>query len=125
MITNETNNLVLRVDFAERVLERADLLIARRTLIGRAIAGVAVPAFASVAILSWMAMHDVPQPPHRRAASDQVALADAPADIQSDETDALDDLFPDAAPVARFAAQYSDAAEVPDSALLSDQDPSS
>jgi hypothetical protein len=125
MNANETNNPVLRADFAERVLERADVLIARRRLIGRAIAGVAVPAFASVAILSWMAMYDVSRQPPGRAASNQIALADSLADTQPDETDALGDLFPDAAPVAQFATEYSEAADGPDSALLSDQDPSS
>jgi hypothetical protein len=125
MNANETNNPVLRADFAERVLERADILIARRRLVGRTIAGVAVPLLASVAILSWMAMYDVPRPQPVRAASNQIALAGVQADTQSDETDALDDLFPDAAPVAQFATEYSDATEGPDSALLSDQDPSS
>lgn len=121
---NAGNDPFLSADFAERVLARADVLVARRTRIRRVMAGTAVLSFAIIAAISWAVMSGAWQPaqqPVRQFA----ALSIAPAEIQFDEPDALADFFPDAAPVARFATEYSDATEGTDTALLADEDASS
>lgn len=121
---NAGNDPILSADFAERVLARADVLVARRTRIRRVIAGGAVLSFATIAAISWAAMSGAWQPA-QKSAPQSVALSSMPARVQSSEPDPLSDLFPDAAPVARFAAEYSDAPEGTDTTLLSDEDESS
>jgi hypothetical protein len=123
-ITTETDP-VLGADFAERVLARADVVIARQRLVRRVAGGGAALAFVSVAVVSWLMMSGMVQSPAPRSGSQTLASLDATTNTQADESDALSDLFPDAGSVARFATEYSDATDGPDTALLPDEDPTS
>jgi hypothetical protein len=120
-----TNEPVLSADFAERVLARADVTIARRRVARRVMFGFVAFSLVSAGVISWAAMSGsrqliVPQP-----AAQAVASLDATTEAQTDEPDALSALFPDAAPVARFAVEYSDATYGSDTSLLAEQDPTS
>jgi hypothetical protein len=121
MSFDTTNNPVLSADFAERVLARADVVVSRRRRVHRVTGGFAALAFVSVAAISWLAMSGMMQSTPPRQDSQFVALADT----QADEPDVLTDFFPDAASIASFETQYSDATDGPDTALFSDQDPTS
>jgi len=120
-----SSNPVLSADFAERVLARADLVISKRRRVRRVAGGIAALAFASVAAVSWIAMSGAVQAPISHPQSNSIARNSTMEEVQAEETDALADLFPDAAPVARFATEYSDATDEADIALFSDQDPTS
>jgi hypothetical protein len=120
-----SSNPVLSEGFAERVLARADLVISQRRRVRRVMGGIAAAAFVSVAVVSWIATPGLMQSPAAHPKSGVVALGGSAEEAQADGTDALSDLFPDAAPVARFATEYSDATDDEDTALFSDQDPTS
>ena len=116
---------VFSADFAERVLARADGLIARNRRVRRVTGGGAALCVVSAAVVSWVVMSRASQSPPQRPASQSVAVSDTTVEAQADETDALSDLFPDAASVARFATEYSTTTGESDTALLSDEDASS
>ena len=117
------NDPVLSLDFAERVLARADVLVARQRRIRRIGGGIVAAGFVSVAVISWTAVSGMMQSPARHSGSAVIVASDSTELAQADDNDALSDLFPDAAPVARFATEYSAAADDTDTALFSDQDP--
>ncbi|HWE06628.1 MAG TPA: hypothetical protein VG274_07960, partial [Rhizomicrobium sp.] len=98
-----------------RVLERVDAIVARRRRIRRVVAGGVAIGFvaAAMAILGTEVLPGSKTPAPRRepvyveTASDfefPPARAGGPAD-------ALGYLLPDAAPLSRFAAEYSDATD--------------
>ena len=92
-------------DFAERVLTKADGIVARR----RHVAAGAF-SFALVAVVAWVAVTRSAVP-SKTTVPDPVARGFAvTASAQDDQTDALAYLFPDATPVARFAATDPDEA---------------
>lgn len=91
----------LGADFAGRVLRTADGIVARRR--GAAAGAVSI---ALLALVSWVALTRAEGPPQPKGPN--LAAVDAP---QDDRTAALAYLFPDAQPVARFAADYSDDAD--------------
>jgi hypothetical protein len=121
MSADTTNYPVLSADFAERVMARADIVVAQRRRVRRVAGGFAVFAFVSVAAFSWVGMSRMLQSTAPRQDSQFVALTDT----QADEPDVLTDFFPDAASIARFETQYSDATDGPDTTLFSNQDPTS
>lgn len=123
MSGNAETGPTLSSDFAERVLARADVFIARRTRIRRVIGGVTGLSFAVVAAISWAAISGAWQ--ISAPAAKFAAAKTTPVEVSSGESDALSDFFPDAASVAQFATEYSDATEGTDTALLSDGDPTS
>jgi hypothetical protein len=125
MSFDATHDPVLSADFAERVLARADVVVSRRRRAYRVVGGTAALAFVSVAIVSWLSVSGMMQPPAPRVVSQSAALAGLQEEAQSGTPDVMDDLFPDAASLASFDSQYSDAAEGPDTNLLSEQDPAS
>jgi hypothetical protein len=104
----------LATDFAARVLERVDVIVARRRRVQQFVAGgVAIGFVAAATILGTDlfpgSKTSTPrrEPVYVQTASDfevPPARAGAPAD-------ALGYLLPDAAPLSRFAAEYSDATD--------------
>ncbi|HEX4080209.1 MAG TPA: hypothetical protein VHX61_15210 [Rhizomicrobium sp.] len=110
----------LSADFASRVLRRADLLKARRRRTWRIATVGAVVSFAAVVAAYEVVPSNAPVATAARPGPLHVA-ASAPAN-QSGETDVLDFLFPDAAPVARFAAQYSEDEDTDSAPGLFDDD---
>jgi len=97
----------LSADFAARVLQRVDVVRARRRQIWRVAAVCIVISFSAAAIGTYEV---APWPAQGGAAArtePQLVAVDESAN-QSGETGVLDFLFPDAAPVARFATQYSE-----------------
>jgi hypothetical protein len=105
----------LATDFAARVLERVDVIVARRRRIRRVVAGGVAIGFVAAATtilgtdLFPGSKTSTPrrEPVYVETASDfeyPPARAGGPAD-------ALGYLLPDAAPLSRFAAEYSDATD--------------
>jgi hypothetical protein len=97
----------LSADFASRVLLRVDAVRGRQRQISRIAAVGAVVCFSAAAIATFQVA-----PWHAQGGAavrpvPQLMDVEGSAD-QSGDTGVLDFLFPDAAPVARFAAQYSD-----------------
>jgi hypothetical protein len=85
-------------DFALRVLQEADRVMAHRQRAWRAFAaGAAVVSLAFGAALGLRTLDKGPPP---------TAVADARSPDAVNQADALDDLFPDAAPVARLDRTY-------------------
>ena len=104
----------LATDFAARVLARVDVIVARRRRVRSFVAGGAVIGLVAAATILGTDLLPVsktstPQrePVHVETASD---FEYAPARAAG-PTDALGYLLPDAAPVSRFAAEYSDATD--------------
>jgi hypothetical protein len=94
----------LSPDFAERVLQLADRRLAERRRV-RWIAGVTGLCAAVVGTISWI---NVPQQTGVSAGNTMVVARAAPsasAESAGSSTDALSYLFPDARPLARFAAE--------------------
>jgi hypothetical protein len=100
-------------DFAKRVLERADVVVARRRQIRRMIAGSAAASVVAVAVVSGADVFLTGRTPAPRREPVYVAASDLefPTARRDDQANALSYLFPDAAPLARFAVQYSDASD--------------
>jgi hypothetical protein len=121
---NATHEPVLSADFAERVLARADVVIAGRRRVRHIVGGIAALGFVSFAVVSWAMMSGMTQSPAMRGGSQTIALAGAQDQAQTDEPDALSDLFPDAASVASFASEY-DTSDDADTSILPDEDPTS
>jgi hypothetical protein len=100
----------LSSDFAARVIRRADRVVARQRQARHAIAATAVVVIAIAATYSGLHVSPAPKVPPPAAATDSFADADAgwlSASGQTEDADALDYLFPDAAPMASFADQYA------------------
>ena len=97
----------LSTDFAARVLRRADVVRARRRQFGRIAAVCAVVSFSAAAIATYRIAPWHAQDGATARAEPQLIAVELPG-TRSGETSVLDFLFPDAAPVARFAAQYSE-----------------
>jgi hypothetical protein len=121
---NATHEPVLSADFAERVLARADVVIAGRRRVRHIVGGIAALGFVSIAVVSWSMMSGMTPSPAMRGGSQNIALAGAQDQAQTDEPDALSDLFPDAASVASFASEY-DTSDDADTSILPDEDPTS
>jgi hypothetical protein len=117
MNTGRANDPVLSEDFAERVLMRADRLVVQRRRISRVAGSLVAFSFVLITFASWTVLNRRPQPAQQQPAP---VASYATAETQSDEQDALNDLFPDAAPVARFATDYADVTDGPDISLLSE-----
>lgn len=118
---SDDTELVFSSDFTARVLGEADRLVAWRRK-RRGLAAFAATAAASGAVFLWLIVFPVrpdtgPSAAVPRLEDVQIGITSA----RSDEPDALGYLFPDAASVAQFAAQYSDANE-PAADLLGDED---
>jgi hypothetical protein len=124
MNTTDTSEPVLGADFAARVLDQADRIRNRRKRIRRMMGGLAAASGVSFAV-AWMVFAGAPQ--RQRPEPATLPAARVVAVAETGEADALDDFFPDAASVARFAAQYSDETndEGQDADPLSEEDPSS
>jgi hypothetical protein len=109
-------------DFAARVLNEADRILAKRRR--HRWAGLAGIAGAGLAFLLW-ANFPIVRPDAPRTVAMQ-RFDDLPREAltgQTDQPEALDYLFPDAAPVARFAEQYSEADDASAATnLLGDED---
>jgi hypothetical protein len=105
---SDNTEIVFSPDFAARVLGEADRIAARHRR-QRRLAGSAAAAAAS---LAFVFLVFVPTGrPHTGSKADVPRLVDMPLQAssdRSDDPDALGYLFPDAEPVARFAAQYSE-----------------
>ncbi|MGH6879082.1 MAG: hypothetical protein ACREHV_17115 [Rhizomicrobium sp.] len=108
MNPNEMPEPYLSPDFAARVLLRSDVLRARRRTV---VAGVAAASFAAIAAVAWTGFSRLPDASEARREPVTVTVAAASPANQAEEAAALSYLFPDAGPVARFAAQYSDATD--------------
>jgi hypothetical protein len=114
---NSSNNLPFPEDFAARVLAAADRLAVRRSRARWAGAALAVSIVAVVmALAPWRTAPVAPLPSSSAspviadADLDAIALASAERDAQ---TEPLDFMFPDAAPLARFSRGYADTADPP------------
>jgi len=112
-----------RPDFAAQVLREADLLMMRRRRARRVLAGTGTAIVAFIAIVSGGILLPLKETAPRLEPV-YVAGAAPPAARQGDQSDPLLYLFPDAPPLAGFAAQYSDATDndVSDGDPLVDQD---
>lgn len=100
----------LSPEFAARVLRQADLLIAGRRRLRRAIAGCTAVSILTIATV--MGLRAVrPANPGSQSPPSIAEAALGSGDLlpsgQIDQGDALSYLFPDAAPLARFDATYS------------------
>jgi hypothetical protein len=103
MSANEIPEPVFSVNFAQSVLLEADRIVARRR---RVAAGAISVGFIFVA--AWAALSLT------RSASPPTPVSfESPeiADVAEERPDALAVLFPDAAPVARFAAEQNSSAD--------------
>jgi hypothetical protein len=123
MSTNHSSEPFLGPDFASRVLSRADVVLAERRRTRRDLAGVAMSVVGAMLVVSGMAAFLVPKDSGDRPQVRYVELASSAAS-PSDPTDALGYLFPDAAPLAQFSEEYSDASEnsAGDEDVLADSD---
>ena len=92
-------------DFAERVLTKADGIVARRRHVA-----VGAFSFALIAVVAWVAATRSAVPSKTMVLDPAAPGFAVTASAQDDRTDALVYLFPDAAPVARFAATDPDEA---------------
>jgi hypothetical protein len=102
----------LSADFAARVLRRADNVIARKRQARRAMAAAALLAVVSVAAFSGLRTSPASRATPSITAPENLADVDAAwmsASSDNENADALDYLFPDAAPLASFADQYATA----------------
>ena len=122
MNTMDMREPPLAADFAARVLDRADRIRNRQKRIRRTVGGLAAASCASFAV-AWMVFVGAPQA-QRPGPAPLPAARVLPAG-ETDEADALEDFFPDAGSVARFAAQYSEETDDTDADPFSDDDPSS
>jgi len=110
----------LSADFASRVLLKADRVAARRHGARRLLAAAGTLSFSVIAILSW---HEFAPLTGRSAPRPEpFPVATSSASNPAEDAVALSYLFPDAAPVERFAAQYSDTADDGGADILSDPD---
>jgi hypothetical protein len=109
----------LAADFAARVLDRADRIRNGQKRIRRTMGGLAAASCASLAVV-WMVFAGAPQT--RRPGPVPLTAARVLPAGETDEADALDDFFPDAGSVARFAAQYSEETDDADADPFSDDD---
>ena len=95
----------LNADFAARVLVLADRILARRRRI-RWIAGASAACVGTIVALAWIKFAAVPRAP--TPSPNLVAAAGPVPDVgysRNEAGDPLSLLFPDAEPVARFAAE--------------------
>lgn len=100
----------LSAGFATRVLRKADVEIARRR--NRRIVVGSVGVLAIAIISTGTALFSTRMaPPPREAVVAEASNLEGPAARADDRTDPLDYLLPDAAPLAQFAVQYSDATD--------------
>ncbi|HEY5046763.1 MAG TPA: hypothetical protein VII49_01925 [Rhizomicrobium sp.] len=99
----------LSADFTQRVLRRADIIIARRRRMRRVGVASAAAVVLILVIVSGTRMLS-PEANAPRTQPDEIAGADAGGLLAapSGRTDPLSYMFPDAAPVARLAERYSD-----------------
>jgi len=102
MNTHAANEPELGADFAARVLEIADRRLAQRRRLRWAF-GASGVCLVIAATVAWNDFAQAPQPATPAAGP---VLAVAPSfEGRADSTDALSYLFPDAEPLARFAAE--------------------
>jgi hypothetical protein len=123
MNAHDMSEPVLSPDFAARVLGEAEAVAVRRRRTRRIIAGAGGTTCAAVVIVSWATFFRAPVASAPPRLSTLVAAASVAPASQTDDA-ALGYLFPDAAPVALFASQYSDANddEGTDFDVLADED---
>ncbi|HUJ47979.1 MAG TPA: hypothetical protein VLV55_12670 [Rhizomicrobium sp.] len=114
---NSGGDLPFAEDFAARVLAAADRVVIRRSRTRWAGAAVAASMVAGLVVLApWRSAPVAPRalspasPVIANADLDAIALASAERDAQ---TEPLDFMFPDAAPLARFSRGYANTAEPP------------
>jgi hypothetical protein len=110
----------LSADFALRVLAQSDRVLAHRRRIRRAFAAGTVSVSIAFAAVVGLRVLDRGAPTPLSPAV--VALADSqpPAPDSGAQADALDDLFPDAAPVERFDRTYLSDGSPADNLLAED-----
>ena len=104
----------LATDFAARVLERVDVIVARRRRVRRVVAGgIAIGFVAAAAILGtdWFPGSKTAAPRREPVYVETASDFEFPPARAGGTADALGYLLPDAAPLSRFAAQYSDATD--------------
>lgn len=119
---NDSAEPRLSPDFVARVLDEADRIGANRRR-GRRWGALAGVAGISLGVLVWANLPPGrPDAPRTAGMQRFEDVARAAPGGRTDEPDALDDLFPDAVPVARFAEQYSNREDRGADDLLSDED---
>lgn len=104
----------LATGFAARVLERVDVIVARRRRVWRVVAGGAVIGIVSAATILGTGLFPGSRPstPGREPVYVQTASDfEFPPPRAGGPADALGYLLPDAGPLSRFAAEYSDATD--------------
>jgi hypothetical protein len=104
----------LPADFAIRVLERVDVVVAHRRRVRGVVAGGAGILCVAVAMLLGTGLFPGSQTSAPRREPVYVASVqdfELPPARPAGQTDALSYLLPDAAPLSRFAAEYSDATD--------------
>ncbi|HEY3777096.1 MAG TPA: hypothetical protein VGL35_03485 [Rhizomicrobium sp.] len=120
---NDSTEPRLGADFAARVLNEADRIGARRRR-QRGWAGLAGIAGVALGLFVWANLL-AGRPEGQQTANTQrfEEMTREVSNGRADEPEALDYMFPDAGPVARFAEQYSDANDGgADMDLLGDED---
>jgi hypothetical protein len=111
-------DLPFESDFAARVLDRADAIVARRRRTRWAIAPVAVAAgFAAYTMWQMRPVPDAGRIPQ------EIASLDAGAGSRISQMEPLDLLFPSAAPLARFSDDYAGGGDVTEDDLVYFPDP--
>ena len=114
MISDEIREPVLSADFAQSVLIKADGIVARRRRVAAGVMSVALVSVAAWAGLS-LTRSAPTRPPVYTASADTQGITD-------ERQDALAVLFPDAAPVARFAEEQNSSADPDVLVSLDDSD---
>ena len=117
MSTNDIAEPRFGPDFAARVLQAADIAVARRRGFRRTAAGAAAAALMLTGVVAWTSLSGTPDEVRLGREPAYVIASTTPA-ASNGQSDPLAYMFPDAAPVARFATQYSD--ESDDAAADSD-----
>ncbi|HEY2445481.1 MAG TPA: hypothetical protein VGI20_07065 [Rhizomicrobium sp.] len=121
-IQTHSTEAPLSAGFATRVLRKADVEIARRR-IRRIVAG-SMGVLAIAVISTGAALFSTRIAPPQGPVVAEASNLEGPAARADDRADPLDYLLPDAAPLAQFAVQYSDATDgaVAGDDILGEQD---
>jgi hypothetical protein len=111
----------LSPDFAERVLQLADRRLAERRRV-RCLAGAAALSIAALMAVSWIDLTGSPPPAPRNPEFVSAPAPSASGESPGGSADALSYLFPDAEPLARFAAKDGEDKDAAGAGALLDDD---